>query len=673
MASSKGSRRNVVLKAALRLGGYDLTLALPVAVIWHFVGVMHFGVVMAMVAVRALGWGWLLQRRLAPVRRFELAGEACTDEELLAADDAIQHLHRRFGVPYCLSWALVFALSLWLSYELESAGSGMPRAELLASGLLLAALIIAALDSLTTLFAGTLLEVRTRISAALIERELPSRRPRRSLRDSASRKKLSAITSMILGLGAIAGMLHVRGIREAALVEQRRQAELSALRVDAERGAPLEGVVLVTRPELPPPLGPELEARSEGEAASVFDPRHGRALAAAPLGDGRWALAQTEPDQQLGWVALGIFALVFAAGVPGSMSGRAYGSSVADPILQLDEATRNFLERGEIRALARIVPLQDDEVGRLAANFNTMLDLLEELARAAETVAAGDLTVELPREGELHDAFRAMVRRLAETVARLRQTSLELGSTAAELHALSLQQDEAEQEQSATVQQVSGTVTSLADSAKDIASTAKIALADAEQAVATTDRMAERITELRSQTASITELLDAIREIADRSDLLALNGSLEATRAGDAGRGFALVAAEMRRLAERVTGTVSDVRERVSGIETSGHATVLATEESRKLAQRAAEAARTISGVTARQSADTEQAADGVQSVASMVAASPRAARRDAGSLRILDSGGVKEAGHGLDAACGVGAGNTSIVGSAKAIAHRPR
>lgn len=86
-----------------------------------------------------------------------------------------------------------------------------------------------------------------------------------------------------------------------------------------------------------------------------------------------------------------------------------------------------------------------------------------------------------------------------------------------------------------------------------------------------------------------------------------------------AGRGFALVAAEMRRLAERVTGTVNDVHEAATA------STVVATQESRELAQSTAEAARQISAVTLRQSKDTEQASIDVHSVAEMVAAAASA------------------------------------------------
>jgi hypothetical protein len=94
------------------------------------------------------------------------------------------------------------------------------------------------------------------------------------------------------------------------------------------------------------------------------------------------------------------------------------------------------------------------------------------------------------------------------------------------------------------------------------------------------------------------EILEMIREIADRLDLLALNASLEGTRAGEAGKGFQLVAGEIRRLAERVTASVRDIKEMVGEVRASSSATVLVTEESRKLAESTTTSARQISLVT---------------------------------------------------------------------------
>jgi methyl-accepting chemotaxis protein len=204
----------------------------------------------------------------------------------------------------------------------------------------------------------------------------------------------------------------------------------------------------------------------------------------------------------------------------------------------------------------------------------------------------------------------------------VRESSLEVASAAAEIQALTQQQQAAAEQQTSRVRQVSATVASLADAAQHIAITAQGVLDNAEQTVSTTDAMTEKITALRGHAASVSALLEVIREIADRSDLLALNGSLEATRAGEAGRGFALVAAELRRLAERVTKTVADVRAQVTDIEASGTNTVMATEQSRALVQLTAAAARQIRTVTGQQSADTKDAALGVHELAEVVVAS---------------------------------------------------
>jgi methyl-accepting chemotaxis protein len=113
--------------------------------------------------------------------------------------------------------------------------------------------------------------------------------------------------------------------------------------------------------------------------------------------------------------------------------------------------------------------------------------------------------------------------------------------------------------------------------------------------------------------------LDVIRDVADKSDLLALNGSLEASRAGENGQGFALVAAEMRRLAVRVTASVQDVKKLVSDIGDSSSSTIMATEEGRKLARATTEAARSITLVSQQQRGGTEQVSQSVKGLTDVV------------------------------------------------------
>ena len=111
-----------------------------------------------------------------------------------------------------------------------------------------------------------------------------------------------------------------------------------------------------------------------------------------------------------------------------------------------------------------------------------------------------------------------------------------------------------------SVSEIGETTKSLASSAARISREVGRVFDNAESTLAATDELSSSIMELAARSAGIGELSEVISDVADRSDLLALNGALEATRVGEAGLGFALVAAEMRRLAERVTGTVRDVR-----------------------------------------------------------------------------------------------------------------
>jgi methyl-accepting chemotaxis protein len=170
--------------------------------------------------------------------------------------------------------------------------------------------------------------------------------------------------------------------------------------------------------------------------------------------------------------------------------------------------------------------------------------------------------------------------------------------------------------------QVSGTVQSLLDSASNIADSAQGVLGNAERTKETTESSARRINELSTHTNRIAELLEVIRDIADRSDLLALNASLEATRAGEAGRGFTMVAGEMRRLAERVTASVEDVKTLLVDVRTSGTSSVQATEEGRKLAESTTESARQITLVTQRQRSATQEVSQTMSQISKVLTSS---------------------------------------------------
>ncbi len=610
---------NPTLRATIRYAILEIATLAPTVVLWAVVlGVADLVTALVLWALRvasmALVWGWMV----VPARRWHRVGRELDDRGLVAIDAAMAAAPRRFGQIYIA----VIVASMVLGAALGTLA--IPRAIAIGPGELIGStMFMVAVAVVIVPMQGWLWESfeasRGELGAVLHERGLVGLRSSSTIAHSLLLLSAGTTLALVFGCFGLGGVVRIQGLRATALAEQIHHAEVLAMQVRGGEG----------RSELDE-LGVLVEAEAEVPLVLRESPSHARvevtlagteAVAAAPVGDGRWVLVSATVDEQLGWFILISVGVVGALAVPLTGATLAQARSLTNQLLALGKLTRRVSETGKIRGLTRVVSLRDDEVDGLVKDFNAMIDMFDELTTAASSVAEGDLRVELVRPGDLHDAFRTMIERLHTMVVQIRGTALDLASAAAEIHSITQEQAQAASQQSASVREVSETVASLAASAENITETAASVLANADQTLATTGAMIVKIEQLSGQANGVGSLLDLIREIADRSDLLALNGSLEATRVGEAGRGFALVAAEMRRLAERVTQTVGDVRERVVEIKTSGASTVRAAEHSQKLAEQTAAAARHISQVTRRQSHETEQAAQTVREVAGVVIA----------------------------------------------------
>ena len=316
-------------------------------------------------------------------------------------------------------------------------------------------------------------------------------------------------------------------------------------------------------------------------------------------------------------VSSGAFAILVGIWAP--LTAWLLARAVSSPIERLTNAARQVVEEGNLAKIGALPVIQNDEVGLLTEQFNDVLDLMRSLGASANAIAAGNLQVDVAGNGDLPEAFRGMLVSLDKIVREIRETAVDLASAAAEIFAASQEQEAAATSQSSAMVEISRTMDSLSESAAHVSEAVQGVLSNAERALKNTDDMVVRIGELSAHAGRIGEILEVIRDIADRSDLLALNGSLEASRAGDGGRGFALVAGEMRRLAERVTASVQDVKRLVSDIRDSGSSTVMATEESKKLAEGTTEAARQITFVTQQQRSGTEQVSHSVKDIAEVI------------------------------------------------------
>lgn len=372
----------------------------------------------------------------------------------------------------------------------------------------------------------------------------------------------------------------------------------------------------------------EKNARDAEVVAVAVVPGAGiAAVVAAPIAD--WSSSSIV-------VTLIMFFLVIVTWAP--LCALFLARDVVDP---LDDITRTVLQVTEVGKLDEVnaIPvIQSDEIGVLALRFNDLVNGMRDLSRAATSLARGDLEVKLKGEGDVATAFRQMIDSLGKIVRQIHETSVLLAAAATEIYAASQEQEAAAASQSTAMVEIRQTMESLFEAAAHVSESVRGVLSNAERTLETTDRMVIRIGDLTTHAGRIGEILETIRDISDRSDLLALNGALEASRAGEAGRGFGLVAAEMRRLAERVMSSVHDVRSLVGDIRASGSSTMMATEDSKKLAASTTDAARQITLVTQQQRSGTEQVLQSVREIAETLTQSVAAMAQTRASAEQLKS-----------------------------------
>jgi methyl-accepting chemotaxis protein len=615
----------------LWVSGYDIAVLAPLVFIWlAILDAAEPWVLALWLLLRTLIMYGLISRELADYRRWLHLRAPLDDRRLLALDHVVQTGPGRAGLIVATATTLAFMLASVCAWIGVGPVHALGSSELLAASLLAAAVGLGTAPMVKGLIEPLLFEARVEIADELAARKLDDARQPVSIVAASARLNVPFALAVFCGTAAVGLLQLVEHRRAAADTELQLQAERAAFELRTRDGVAIETHVaaqLVTADALPTLL---LAQRSESEPDGVaslvaHDRARSMSVAAAPLGDGRWLLTEAAFDEGVPGFILFLLGAATLFVIPMTIANLAQGRTFARALAEVRSATQRVLADGQISGIRRFRPPRHDEVGMLVRDFNGLLDVLEELANAAHAVADGNLTVRLERPGDLHDAFRGMLDQLQHSVTQIRETALELGSAAAEIQAVSREQERAIMAHSGDVEDTSGVVDSFASASQDIATLATGVLADAEQTVGNTDTMLGQIDALDSQANSIGELLELIREIADRSDLLALNGSLEATRAGEAGRGFALVASEMRRLAERIAGSAVDMRARIAQISGTSKRTVSATSATRELAERTAGAARQIAEVTAHQRDDTARVLGSVQRMAASVTASAAA------------------------------------------------
>ena len=323
---------------------------------------------------------------------------------------------------------------------------------------------------------------------------------------------------------------------------------------------------------------------------------------------------------------------------------------------------------GNLQARAKIA--SHDELGQMATAFNSMLDRITALVSTEEErdlmqkrlmqflvlvsdVGKGDLTkrgeVTADMFGNLADGFNLMIARFGQLLKQVREAADRVNKSAGTLRESAGQMSGTARAQAEESVRTLGAVEQLAAGMRQVTNTAGASSESAKQVLSATERgnvavqetvrdmqsirsavqrMSKQVKGLGDRSLEISQIVSTIRDIANQTNLLALNAAIEAAGAGEAGARFAVVADQVRKLAESSTQATREIADLVKVIQTETQDAVVAMEhetqaveagsasalrtgdvfaEISDIAKRSSELAQNIAGAASDQTASTEK------------------------------------------------------------------